>query len=71
MNWELNDINEICHQWPVAGGRVASYAGCHPFKSGILPLQKYVCEEQQPAAILAIKKSAGVTPEVDHSECTS
>ena len=52
---------------PVAGGRVVSasdcYAGGLPFESGILPLLKHKCGKRLLAALLAIKRSAGLTPE--------
>ena len=52
---------------------VDCYVGGLPFKSSILPLLKHACGEQQVAAMLAVKRSAGVTPEVnlrEHVSCT-
>ena len=48
--------------------------GCYvvglPIESGILPLLKHMCVEKQLAIMLAIKTSAGISPEVDLRECT-
>ena len=41
------------------------------FEYGILPLLKQACGEQWPAAMLAINRSTGVTPEVNVRENTS
>ena len=43
------------------------YARGLPFESGILPVLKQACGEQQPAT----KRLAGVAQEVDLRECTS
>ena len=45
--------------------------GDHLEDGSILPLLKHACGEQQPATMLAIKRSAGVAPEVDLKEHTS
>ena len=50
---------------------LAHCAGGLPFKSGILPLLKHASWEQWPTTMLAVKRSAGVTPEVNLNECTS
>ena len=63
---------------PVAGGRVVSTFYCYarylPIKSSILPhtyILKHTCGEKQLATMLAIRRPAGVTPEVSLKEHTS
>ena len=41
-----------------------------PFESGILPVLKHACEESYRLPCY-VKRSAGVTPEVNLRECTS
>ena len=47
------------------------YMGSLPFEPSILPLLKHTCGEQRLATILAIKRLADVTPEVNLRECIS
>ena len=47
------------------------YMGGLLFTSNILPLLKCTCGEQQLATMLAIKRSAGVAPEMNLGELTS
>ena len=72
-------IKELKYKWsnsvnlfwlePVAGGWVVSVLDCYArslvFQSSILTLLKDACGEQWPAAMLAIKRFAGVIPEVN------
>ena len=46
------------------------YVGGLPFKLSIPPLLKHACGKQQLITMLAIKRSAGVTPEVNLRECS-
>ena len=59
----------------IAGGGVVialdCYVGGLPFESGILPQLNHASGERWLAAMLAIKRSAGVTLEVNLRECTS
>ena len=64
----VNNVTSFTTRLPVADGRVVSALDCCTrcflFECGILPLLKHTCGEQRLAAMLAVKKSAGVTPEV-------
>ena len=56
------------HPRPIAGVPVISALDCYacglPIKSSILPLLKHASGEKQLAAMLAMKRSVGVTPEM-------
>ena len=47
------------------------YAGGLPFESGILPLLKHACGQQQLAAMVHVKMVVSATPEVNVRESKS
>ena len=81
LNIIIITLKRVCfkkfhNRKPVTGGWLVSAFDCYvrglPFESGILPLLKQACREQWPAAMLTIKRLAGVAIEVnlrEHPSC--
>ena len=65
MFWTIDDAKKQAAMFNVSNSLP------NPFESGILPVLKHACGEQGPATLLAVKRFAGVTPEMNLRECTS